>query len=158
MNTDRATWIHGAIIASILLACLIILSISLPRPYINSHPYRSEANHYMGHDIMVAKEGLTISEPSAVISLLERMGDSERHAAVGISLVETSRWQMKVKVEDIQTSTHEELFDVRHNAELLFSRQYFRLGSILTLAVIPTDTDALCYYLLELDRLRCMNP
>ncbi|MFK8329100.1 hypothetical protein M2D63_003630 [Pseudomonas sp. BJa5] len=158
MNTNRTLCIHWAIIASILLACLAIFSITLPRPYINSQPYRSEANHYMGHDIMVAKEGLTISEPSAVISLLERMGDSERHAAVGISLVDTSRWQMKVKVEDIQASTREELFDVSHNAELLFSRQYFRLGSILTLAVIPTDTDALCYYLLELDRLRCMNP
>ncbi|MFK0085908.1 hypothetical protein ACIQUS_01285 [Pseudomonas sp. NPDC090755] len=158
MNIDRTAWLHGATIASILLVCLVILSITLPRPYINSHPYRSEANHYMGHDIMVAKEGLTISEPSAVISLLERMGDNERHAAVGISLVDTSRWRMKVKVEDIQVSTHEELFDVRHNSELLFSRQYFRLGSILTLDVIPTDTDALCYYLLELDRLRCMNP
>ncbi|MBH3426853.1 hypothetical protein I5S59_03755 [Pseudomonas alkylphenolica] len=111
----------------------------------------------MGRDVLDFKERLTISEPSAVISMLERLGDKERHTAVGASLVEASRWRIKIKVEDIQASSEEQLFDVSRNSELLFSRQYFRLGSILNLAVIPTRGDALCYYILELDRLRCMN-
>ncbi|PSS48653.1 hypothetical protein C6382_20175 [Pseudomonas sp. BBP2017] len=111
----------------------------------------------MEHDVMASKEALTISEPSAVISVLERLGDKERHVAVGASLVDTSRWRVKIKVEDIQASSQTELFDVSRHADLLFARQYFRLGSILSLVVIPNDSDALCYYFLELDRMRCMN-
>ncbi|MDD2047064.1 hypothetical protein [Pseudomonas putida] len=106
---------------------------------------------------MESKEALTISEPSAVISVLERLGDKERHVAVGASLVDTSRWRVKIKVEDLQASSHTELFDVSRHSDLLFARQYFRLGSILSLVIIPTDSDALCYYFLELDRMRCMS-
>ncbi|TDF83532.1 hypothetical protein E1573_11955 [Pseudomonas sp. H9] len=111
----------------------------------------------MEHDFIDSKEALTISEPSAVISVLERMGDKERHVAVGASLVEASRWRIKIKIEDIQASTHTELFDVSRHSDLLFARQYFRLGSILSLVVIPNNSEALCYYFLELDRMRCVN-
>lgn len=157
MAHHRTSWLHWSIIAAIFLVCLAMLLITLPPPYKNSQPYRTTGQHFMGQDTLNSKEGLTISEPSAVISVLERLGDKERHVAVGASLVDVSRWRVKIKVEDVQASSQTELFDVSRNSELLFARQYFRIGSILNLAVIPTDTDALCYYMLELDRLRCMN-
>lgn len=157
MINHRAAWRHALIITVIFSACLAALFMTRSVPYENSQPYRSEGHHFMGGDTLDFKERLTISEPSAVISMLERLGDKERHTAVGASLVEASRWRIKIKVEDIQASSEEQLFDVSRNSELLFSRQYFRLGSILNLAVIPTRGDALCYYILELDRLRCMN-
>ncbi|MGH8381636.1 hypothetical protein [Pseudomonas sp.] len=157
MKNDRAAWRHGLIIAIIFLACLVMLLITLPRPYINSQPYRTEGRNFIAHEVMESKEALTISEPSAVISVLERLGDKERHVAVGASLVDTSRWRVKIKVEDIQASSQTELFDVSRHSDLLFARQYFRLGSILSLVIIPTDNDALCYYFLELDRMRCMS-
>ncbi|MET3050438.1 hypothetical protein ABXV19_01320 [Pseudomonas alkylphenolica] len=157
MNNLRATWYHWLVIASVILACLVVLFMTLPRPYINSQPYRSVGHHFMGHELLDFKERFTISEPSAVLSVLERLGDKERHVAVGTSLVDVSRWRIKIKVEDVKASSQEELFDVSRNSELLFARQYFRIGSILNLAVIPTDSHSLCYYILELDRLRCMN-
>ncbi|BBH48656.1 hypothetical protein KU43P_51330 [Pseudomonas sp. KU43P] len=141
----------------IVAACLAALAVAWSAPYENSQSYRSEGHHFMGDDTLDFKERLTISEPSAVISLLERQGEKERHIAVGASLVERSRWRVTFKVEDIQASNEEQLFNVSRHSELLFSRQYFRLGSILNLAVIPVRGDALCYYILELDRLRCMN-
>ncbi|WP_301838813.1 hypothetical protein U9R80_26480 [Pseudomonas sp. JQ170C] len=157
MTRHPHAWRHVLIITGVFLICLATILTTLPRPYLNSQPYRSEGHHFMGSERMDFKDGLTISEPSAVLSILERLGDKERHVAVGASIVETSRWRIKIKVEDIQASRQEELFDVSSNSELLFARQYFRLGSILTLAVLPDDRDALCYYILELDRLRCMN-
>lgn len=157
MNNIRTTWHHWLVIAAIFLACLIMLVVTLPRPYINSQPYRSEGRNFIGQDVMESKEALTISEPSAVISVLERLADKERHVAVGASLVDTSRWRVKIKIEDIQASSQTELFDVSRHSDLLFARQYFRLGSILSLVIIPTESDALCYYFLELDRMRCMN-
>lgn len=157
MKNNRTAWHHWLIITVIALASLVALLITLPRPYINSQPYRTEGRNFIEHDVMESKEALTISEPSAVISVLERLGDKERHVAVGASLVDTSRWRVKIKVEDLQASSHTELFDVSRHSDLLFARQYFRLGSILSLVIIPTDSDALCYYFLELDRMRCMS-
>jgi len=157
MKNNRVAWRHWLVIAAIFLAGLVMQLIALPRPYINSQPYRTEGRNFIENEIMESKEALTISEPSAVISVLERLGDKERHVAVGASLVDTSRWRVKIKVEDIQASSQTELFDVSRHSDLLFARQYFRLGSILSLVIIPTDSDALCYYFLELDRMRCMN-
>lgn len=157
MSNYRREWHHWIVIASVSIACLVVLFMALPRPYINSQPYRSEGRHFIGDETLGFKEGLTISEPSAVLSVLERLGDKERHVAVGASVVDTSRWRVKIKVGDVQASSQVELFDVSRNAELLFARQYFRLGSILNLVVVPSGGDALCYYILELDRLRCMN-
>ncbi|MEE1865535.1 hypothetical protein [Pseudomonas auratipiscis] len=157
MKNIRTAWPHWLVIAIVMSASLAALFIELPRPFKNSQPYRTEGHNFMAQDVLDSKEGLTISEPSAVISVLERLGDKERHVAVGTSFVDVSRWRLKIKVEDLQASSHEELFDVRRNSELLFARQYFRLGSILNLAVIPSGGDTLCYYMLELDRLRCMN-
>ncbi len=157
MKNNRVVSRHWWVIAAIFLACLIMLVITLPRPYVNSQPYRTEGRNFIGQDAMESKEALTISEPSAVISVLERLADKERHVAVGASLVDTSRWRVKIKIEDIQASSQTELFDVSRHSDLLFARQYFRLGSILSLVIIPTDSDALCYYFLELDRMRCMN-
>lgn len=157
MNNYRVAWRHWLVIVAIFLASLVMLVITLPRPYVNSQPYRSEGRNFIGQGIMESKEALTISEPSAVISVLERLADKERHVAVGASLVDTSRWRVKIKIEDIQASSQTELFDVSRHSDLLFARQYFRLGSILSLVIIPTDSDALCYYFLELDRMRCMN-
>ena len=157
MKSNRVAWRHWLVIAAIFLAGLVMQLITLPRPYINSQPYRTEGRNFIEKEIMESKEALTISEPSAVISVLERLGDKERHVAVGASLVDTSRWRVKIKVEDLQASSQTELFDVSRHSDLLFARQYFRLGSILSLVVIPTDSDALCYYFLELDRMRCMS-
>lgn len=157
MRNNRVAWRHWLVIATIFLAGLVMQLIALPRPYINSQPYRTEGRNFIENEIMESKEALTISEPSAVISVLERLGDKERHVAVGASLVDTSRWRVKIKVEDLQASSQTELFDVSRHSDLLFARQYFRLGSILSLVIIPTDSDALCYYFLELDRMRCMN-
>lgn len=157
MNNDAAPWRHALIIAAVFAACLAALCFAWSVPYENSQPYRSEGHHFMGDDTLDFKERLTISEPSAVISLLERLGDKERHIAVGASVVQTSRWRIKLKVEDIQASSEQQLFNVSRHSELLFSRQYFRLGSMLNLAMLPSRGNALCYYILELDRLRCMN-
>ncbi|MNJ57668.1 hypothetical protein D3C77_532670 [compost metagenome] len=157
MKNHRVVSRHWWVIAAIFLACLVTLVITLPRPYVNSQPYRTEGRNFIGQDAMESKEALTISEPSAVISVLERLADKERHVAVGASLVDTSRWRVKIKIEDIQASSQTELFDVSRHSDLLFARQYFRLGSILSLVIIPTESDALCYYFLELDRMRCMN-
>lgn len=157
MINNKSARRHWLIIAAVFSVCLALLLITLPRPYTNSQPYRSEGRNYIGQEIMESKEALTISEPSAVISVLERLGDKERHVAVGASLVDISHSRIKIKVEDLQASTHTELFDVSRHSELLFARQYFRLGSILSLVVIPTNSEALCYYFLELDRMRCMN-
>lgn len=157
MKNNPVAQRHWLIIASIILACLVILFLTLPRPFINSQPYRTESRNFIDSEFIDSKEGLTISEPSAVISVLERLGEKERHVAVGASFVDVSRWRIKIKVEDIKASSQAELFDVSRHSELLFARQYFRMGSILSLAVLPTDSNALCYYFLELDRLRCMN-
>jgi len=157
MSNHRVAWRHALIITVIVAACLAALSMTRSVPYENSQPYRSQGHHFMGGDVLDFKERLTISEPSAVLGMLERLGDKERHIAVGASLVEASRWRIKIKVEDIQASSEEQLFDVSRHSDLLFSRQYFRLGSILNLVVVPTRGDALCYYILEVDRLRCMD-
>lgn len=157
MMNNRVVSRHWWVIAAIFLASLVMLVVTLPRPYVNSQPYRTEGRNFIGQDAMESKEALTISEPSAVISVLERLADKERHVAVGASLVDTSRWRVKIKIEDIQASSQTELFDVSRHSDLLFARQYFRLGSILSLVIIPTESDALCYYFLELDRMRCMN-
>ncbi len=157
MKNYRVVSRHWWVIAAIFLASLLMLVVTLPRPYVNSQPYRTEGRNFIGQDAMESKEALTISEPSAVISVLERLADKERHVAVGASLVDTSRWRVKIKIEDIQASSQTELFDVSRHSDLLFARQYFRLGSILSLDIIPAESDALCYYFLELDRTRCMN-
>lgn len=157
MNNHHAAWRHALVITAIFASCLAALFMTRSVPYENSQPYRSQGHHFMAGDTLDFKERLTISEPSAVLSMLERLGDKERHIAVGASLVDASRWRIKIKVEDVQSSREEQLFDVSRHSDLLFSRQYFRIGSILNLAVVPTGEDALCYYILELDRLRCMS-
>jgi hypothetical protein len=105
------------------------------------------------------EEYLTIGHGRLTGTTLESLNGKIRNATISANIIGESSTHVEIKVSNIKLSQDNELFAIEKTPDLFFRRQYvLQEGAILNYELIPTpDKSAVCFYVHELGRLRCMN-
>ncbi len=105
------------------------------------------------------EEYLTIGHGRLTGTTLESLNGKIRNATISANIIGESNKHVEIKVSNIKLSQDNELFAIEKTPDLFFRRQYvLQEGAILNYELIPTpDKNAVCFYIHELGRLRCMS-
>lgn len=156
LSKQTAHWIALGIVT---LACIAILNRPSP-PYKENTGYHTVSRHWLeGQNQLSTKEYLTIGRDRFTQSTIESMNGKTRNATLSAEVIRTDKNGIQLKITNVKLSQDTELFAIEKTPELFFRRQYaFQEGSIITHVFLPSnDEKAICYYILEFKRTRCMN-
>ena len=151
--------IHWPIIALINALCIFSFVYS-PSQYMENTSYQTKTRQWL-EDLnqLNTEEYLTIGHGRLTGTTLESLNGKIRNATISANIIRESKTQVQIKVSNVKLSQDNELFAIEKTPDLFFRRQYvLQEGAILNYELIPTQNkNAVCFYVHELGRLRCMN-
>ncbi|KJZ50652.1 MULTISPECIES: hypothetical protein [Pseudomonas] len=151
--------VHWPLIGLINAICIFFLVYS-PSHYMENISYQTKSRQWL-EDLnqLNTEEYLTIGHGRLTGTTLESLNGKIRNATISANIIGESNTHVEIKVSNIKLSQDNELFAIEKTPDLFFRRQYvLQEGAILNYELIPTqDKSAVCFYIHELGRLRCMN-
>ncbi|WP_223544979.1 hypothetical protein [Pseudomonas sp. A-B-19] len=151
--------VHWPLIGLINALCIFSLVYS-PSHYMENTSYQTKSRQWLEDlDQLNTEEYLTIGHGRLTGTTLESLNGKIRNATISANIIGEGNAHVEIKVRNIKLSQDNELFAIEKTPDLFFRRQYvLQEGAILNYELIPTqDKNAVCFYIHELGRLRCMN-
>ncbi|MCP1419215.1 hypothetical protein J3D47_003458 [Pseudomonas laurylsulfativorans] len=151
--------VHWPVIALINVLCIFSFVYS-PSHYMENTSYQTKTRQWL-EDLnqLNTEEYLTIGHGRLTGTTLESLNEKIRNATITANIIAESKTHVQIKVSNVKLSQDKELFAIEKTPDLFFRRQYvLQEGAILNYELIPTPSKAaVCFYVHELGRLRCMN-
>lgn len=150
---------HWIVLGIINAACIFSLFYS-PSYYMENTSYQTITRQWLEDaNQLNTEEYLTIGHGRLTQTTLENLNDKIRNATITASVIRESNHHVQIKINNVKLSQDNELFAIEKTPDLFFRRQYvLQEGAVLNYELIPvTDKNAVCFYVHELGRLRCMN-
>ena len=143
------------------LCALVLLSGLLHVGYWLLEQQRMPHGAYFASGVAILKDGRRLTVSSRLQFQADGVHNFEQTGAWYRDFSRTiqSRFRGSFKLSTISVSTPEGQQPPRYNDEdLVFNQAYYsKKGSLLTLYRLPTAASNLCFYLLELSKLRCFS-
>ncbi|MGF6092262.1 hypothetical protein [Pseudomonas sp. 18173] len=159
MKFEIPQFVHWPIIALINALCIFSFFYS-PSHYMENTSYQTKTRQWL-EDLnqLNTEEYLTIGHGRLTGTTLESLNGQIRNATISANIIGENKTHVQIQVRNVKLSQDNELFAIEKTPDLFFRRQYvLQEGAILNYELIPTqDKNAVCFYLHELGRLRCMN-
>jgi hypothetical protein len=151
--------VHWPVIALINVLCIFSF-VYAPSHYMENTSYQTKTRQWL-EDLnqLNTDEYLTIGHGRLTGTTLESLNEKIRNATITANIIAENKTHVQIKVSNVKLSQDKELFAIEKTPDLFFRRQYvLQEGAILNYELIPTPSkDAVCFYVHELGRLRCMN-
>jgi hypothetical protein len=150
---------HWIVLGIINAACIFSLMYS-PSYYMENTSYQTITRQWL-EDLnqLNTEEYLTIGHGRLTQTTLESLNGKIRNATITADITRESNHHVQIKVGNVKLSQDDELFAIEKTPDLFFRRQFvLQEGAVLNYELIPTtDKKAVCFYVHDLGRLRCMN-
>jgi len=150
---------HWTVLAIINAVCIFSLFYS-PSYYMENTSYQTITRQWL-EDLnqLNTEEYLTIGHGRLTQTTLESLNGKTRNATITADIIRESKHHVQIKISNVKLSQDSELFAIEKTPDLFFRRQYvLQEGAVLNYELIPTnDKKAVCFYVHDLGRLRCMN-
>jgi hypothetical protein len=159
MKLTIPSFAHWAVLGIINAACIFSWFYS-PSYYMENTSYRTITRQWL-EDLnqLNTEEYLTIGHGRLTQTTLESLNGKIRNATITADIIRESNHHVQIKIDNVKLSQDTELFAIEKTPDLFFKRQYvLQEGAVLNYELIPTDDkNTVCFYVHDLDRLRCMN-
>ncbi|MFJ7311452.1 hypothetical protein ACIQVE_01520 [Pseudomonas sp. NPDC098747] len=151
--------LHWALIGVIALGCIFELADS-DTPYKENTGYHTFSRQALSSGNQFStEEHLIMNQRTFTLTSIENINAKPQSGTITAEVLTADKFdaQAQIKKLDLKQNSDLSLADV--NPALFFKRQYaLQEGSILSYKFFPTpNKDALCFYIQELNRLRCMH-
>lgn len=150
---------HWIVLGIINAACIFSLLYS-PSYYMENISYQTLTRQWL-EDLnqLNTEEYLTIGHGRLTQTSLENLNGKIRNATITANVIRESNHHVQIKINNVKLSQDNELFAIEKTPDLFFRRQYvLQEGAVLNYELIPvTDDNAVCFYVHETGRLRCMS-
>ncbi|WPN45193.1 MULTISPECIES: hypothetical protein [unclassified Pseudomonas] len=159
MKPTIPSWVHWIVLGIINAVCIFSLIYS-PSYYMENTSYQTITRQWLeDNNQLNTEEYLTIGHGRLTQTTLESLNGKIRNATISADVVRESNHHVQIKISSVKLSQDTELFAIEKTPDLFFRRQYvLQEGAVLNYELIPTtNKSAVCFYVHELGRLRCMN-
>jgi hypothetical protein len=150
---------HWIVLGIINAACIFSLLYS-PSYYMENTSYQTITRQWLEDSNQLnTEEYLTIGHGRLTQTTLESLNGKIRNATITANVIRESNHHVQIKISNVKLSQDTELFAIEKTPDLFFRRQYvLQEGAVLNYELIPTpDKNTICFYVHDLERLRCMN-
>lgn len=159
MKLTTSSISHWFVLGIINAVCIFSLFYS-PSYYMENTSYQTVTRQWL-EDLnqLNTEEYLTIGHGRLTQTTLENLNGRIRNATITANVIRESNHHVQIKINNVKLSQDSELFAIEKTPDLFFRRQYvLQEGAVLNYEIIPvSDKNAVCFYVHELGRLRCMN-
>ncbi len=159
MSLQRKTAVQWLLLSLINLGCIGAWLYS-PVPLKNNSNFHTLSQQWLDDQSQLnTEEYLTVNANRMTHSTIESLNGKFRHATLTADITQSGNDALQVQVVRAKLSQDRELFAIEKTPELFFRRQYVvQEGSTLNYSLLATPSEnTLCFFLHEMDRLRCMN-
>ena len=150
---------HWVFIVFAALACTIMLMRS-DTLYLENTGYQTTNRLTVGEfSQLVAEEHLIISHETFTLTVIKSLDTIPQSSTVNAKILDRHTNHIQAKVEKLDLEQDPDVALMEVSPPFFFKRQYIlQKGSILNYEFLPTASrNTLCFYIHELERLRCMH-
>ena len=159
MKSMTSSTVHWIVLAIINAACVFSLTYS-PSYYMENISYQTMTRQWLEDSNQLnTEEYLTIGHGRLTQTTIESLNGTIRTDTSSAQSVRESKHHVQIKISNVKLSQDTELFAIEKTPDLFFRRQFvLQEGAVLNYELLPnSNKNALCFYVHDIGRLRCMN-